>query len=174
MIIYSKDDKKQKWPKTDKHDPNSKKYYAITYAPPVRQDSTVYVSDVDVVAPATFNGLMFECVSGGLTAETAPDFCVREGDFVDDGCVRWKALAYRAKLRPGAFITASEWFAEDGIVLDNSSIISARRTVVRVTSLPASIIELGEFELTNRYTVTHPDTSTEEFDKTLVIQIAEL
>lgn len=170
-ILYADDSDKVQWPDTDSHDPNSKKYYYISYRPPTRVNSTAYIKNTDVVIISPFNGCMYECISGGISAATIPTFETIEGKTTIDNDVKWKCKTYIARLQPGDTVTASTWTSDTGVVLDLDIIIDDITTGIRVTSVPTT---LKKFTITNHITVLRVSGRIEEFDKSLVIPIKEL
>jgi hypothetical protein len=172
MIIFSDDSGPVQWPSSDSHDPLSKKYYYISYKPETRVNSKAYIKDVDIVVPPVFNGCMYYCVSGGISLPTTPTFTTEEGKFLDDGDVRWKTLAYSAKLLDGDQITLSTWTSSIGVTLsDTSSIINGITTLCKVDSVP---LNTKKITVTNHITITRSTGKIEEFEKSLVIPIKEL
>ena len=171
-IIYSDDSGQVQWPITDSHDPNSKKYYYIDYRPPTRINSKAYIKDLDLVIPTTFNGCMYQCISGGISALIEGVFTTVEGGGVIDGDVKWKTLPYSAKLSVGDVITTSTWAASTGVVItDNTLLIEGITTGCRVDSV---LPTLKKFTLTNHITIQRVSGRIEEFEKSLVVPVKEL
>lgn len=169
-IIYSDDSDKIYWPEDDLHDPNSEKDYYISYRPPTRQSDKAYVKGVDVVIPLVDNGCMYECVSGGISASSPPTFATVEGQFTEDGTVKWKCKPLISKLKDGDSITLSSWTGDTGVTLTTPAIIG-NTTVTKVTSVPSTGTT---FTITNTITITRANGRTEKFDKSLVITKGEL
>lgn len=170
-IIYSLDDGPIVWPLTDLHDPNSKKYYYLDYRPNTRVSAAPYIKGLDLVVPSVFNGCMYECVSGGISASVEPIFTTKEGGFVDDGDVKWKCKTYSARLAIGDIITASTWSSDAGVALSGEVILSGITTGVRIVSVTTT---LKKITLTNHITINRISGVTEEFDKSLVITLKNL
>jgi hypothetical protein len=170
-IIYSLDDGPIVWPLTDLHDPNSKKYYYLDYRPNTRVNTAPYTKGLDIVIPAVFNGCMYECVSGGISATAEPIFTTKEGGFVDDGDVKWKCKTYAARLGIGDIITASSWVSDVGVTLSGGSILSGITTGIKVESVDPI---LKKFTLTNHITINRISGVQEEFDKSLIITLKNL
>ena len=171
IIIFSNDSGKIKWPKADSHDPDSEKYYYITFYPATRANSTAYTKGVDVVVPATNNGCMYVCTSGGISGSSAPTFATIEGEETTDGDVTWTCYPLTAKLGPSDSITAATWTGDTGVTLTDDGISGGTIVYVKVTSVPSNV---SSFEITVAYTITRSDARTEIFNKTLVIPIKEL
>jgi len=174
MIVYSKDNAKQKWPGSDQHDPDSIKDYAILYRPPEREDNREYIQGVDVVTAPVPNGCMYECVSGGISAPEPPaEFPTVEGETFHDGDVEWLCLAIRSRLSPGDHISASSWVAshEDITLMDPIIFNNDTATAVLVADVPA---DLKEFEITNTIEVDRVSGRHERFDKTLIVKVKSL
>jgi hypothetical protein len=173
MIIYSSDGAKQKWPKTDPHDPNSVKNYPIYYRPPVRENSKEYIKDVDVITLPTANGCMYECVSGGVSASNPPTFSTLDGATISDGTVIWKCKPIRSRLAFGDTLLTSTWAANhaDITLSDEVMFNNDTATAVLVSTVPAT---LTAFELTNTIEIERVNGRNETFDKTLIITVKQL
>lgn len=169
-IVYSDDSGPIIWPEDDLHDPNSKKDYYISYRPVTRQSSTAYIKGVDVVMPLVNNGCMYECISGGISGSTPPTFDTTEGRYTDDGTVKWKCKPLISRLGEGDSITLSAWTGDTGVTLSDPAIIG-NTTVTKVTATPSGATS---FKITNHVTILRANGRSEEFDRTLVIKIAEL
>jgi hypothetical protein len=170
-IIYSNDSGPTIWPDTDKHDPNSKKYYYIDYRPATRLNTTEYVKGVDVVIPSISNGCMYECVSGGISSTTPPSFGTEEGKTTIDGDVLWKCKPLTSRLAAGDVITLSTWSSTAGVTTSLPITINNISTGVRVDSVLAT---LKKFTLTNHITILRATGRQEEFEKSLIITVKEL
>lgn len=170
-ILYADDSDKVQWPDTDSHDPNSKKYYYISYRPPYRVSETPYIKGVDVVISSPFNGCMYECISGGISDILPPIFETIEGKSTIDNDVKWKCKTYIARLQPGDSITDSTWTSDTGVTLDLPIIIDGISTGIRVTSVDPTF---KKFTITNHITLQRVSGRIEEFDKSLVIPVKEL
>jgi|APLak6261659120_1056016.scaffolds.fasta_scaffold00101_8 hypothetical protein len=173
-ILYSDDSGQVIWPETDLHDPDSKKYYYIMYRPPVRLSSQEYIKGISIVIPSTPNGCIYECVSGGISSLTEPTWGTVEGGTTDDGDVKWKCKPANVRLMAGDVITTSTWTGPSWVTLANiADIIDNRITRCKVTAM---IVPTGTttLTLTNHITVTRASGITEEFDKSLIITIADL
>ena len=171
MIIFSYDDKKVKWPKSDSHDPDSEKYYGITFYPDARANSTAYKKDVDVIVPPTDNGCMYVCASGGISAASAPTFATEEGEDTTDGDVTWRCYPLTTKLDTGDSITTATWTGDTDVTLADAGIQGGTKVYVKVTAIPDNV---SQFEISVKYTITRVDAKEEIFNKTLVIPVKEL
>lgn len=171
--MYSDDSGPIYWPDEDSHDPDSKKYYEITYRPPTRQNSTTYVKGVSVVIPATPNGCMYECISGGTSGVSIPTWLTLENGTTEDGDVKWKCKPYNAKLETGDTISISTWTVDSWVTTDNPISFDGNATATRVSAMT---VPTGSttFTLTNHITVVRASGRTEEFDKSLIIPIRSL
>lgn len=171
-IIYADDSGPIIWPLTEYHDPESKKYYYIDYMPATRQNSKAYIKDVDLIVPPVFNGCMYQCISGGISAPSIPTFTTIEGGTVDDGDVKWRVKPYAAKLLFGDTITSSTWTGDTGVVFTNSSLILDGITAAcRVDAVPSGA---KRFTITNHIVINRATGRIEEFEKSLVISIKQL
>lgn len=171
-IIYADDSGPIIWPLTEYHDPESKKYYYIDYMPETRQNSKAYIKDVDLIIPSTFNGCMYQCVSGGISAPSSPTFTTLEGGTVTDGDVKWKTKPYSGKLLPGDVISSSIWTGDTGVTFTNPSLILNGITAAcRVDSVPAGA---KKFTITNHIVINRATGRVEEFEKSLIVSIKQL
>lgn len=171
--MYSDDSGPIIWPEEDSHDPNSKKYYEITYRPPSRQSNTTYIKGVSVVLPTAPNGCMYECISGGISFSSEPTWGTIENGTTDDNDVKWRCKSYNAKLEVGDLITDSTWTSDSWVTIDSSVVFDSNATAIRVTAMTAPA-GTTTFTLTNHIKVTRVSGRLEEFDKSLIITIAEL
>lgn len=171
--MYSDDSGPIYWPDEDSHDPDSKKYYEITYRPPTRQNNTTYVKGVSVVIPATPNGCMYECISGGTSGASIPTWLTLENGTTEDGDVKWKCKPYNAKLETGDTISESTWTVDSWVTTDNPVSFDGNATATRVSAMT---VPTGSttFTLTNHITVVRASGRTEEFEKSLIIPIRSL
>ena len=172
-ILYSDDSGPIYWPEEDSHDPESKKYYEITYRPPVRQNNIAYIKGVSVVIPFTSNGCMYECTSGGISGSVEPDWGTLENGTTEDGDVKWKCKPYNAKLEAGDTIPTSTWTADSWVTLDNPVTFDGNATATRVSAMTVPT-GTTTFTLTNHITVSRASGRSEEFDKSLIIPIRSL
>lgn len=171
MIVYADDSGPISWPTEDSHDPSSKKDYYLFYRPETYSTSKEYIKGVDVVVPTVPNGCMYECVSGGISGATEPDWSTSEGRTLDDNTVKWKCLAANTRLRSGDVISASTWTCDSAdVTLSDSSIISGIGTVINVSTVPST---LKKIKITNHITITRSTARDEEFEKSIVIPIKE-
>ena len=171
--MYSDDSGPIYWPEEDSHDPDSKKYYEITYRPPSRQNNTAYIRGVSVVLPTTPNGCMYECISGGISSSTEPTWGTIEGGTTEDNDVKWRCKSYSSKLEVGDLITESAWISDSWVTLDNPVLFDSSATATRVSAMtvPAGTTI---FTLTNHIKVTRVSSRLEEFEKSIIIPIMEL
>lgn len=168
MALYALGDKPFKHPTV--YDPNEKVYYSISYRPRTRADSTEYLKGVDVVILTTPNGLLYECVSGGMSAATPPTFSTVEGDDTEDGSVTWRTRPYDLLLNTGDVITASTWTGTNGETIDNDAIVNSIQTKFRLTAVPAGATTAT---LVNHITVTRVNGDVEEFDRSIIIKVKD-
>lgn len=171
MIIYSGDSGVVDLPEDHYHDPDSKIFYRLDYRPQFRRSSQYYIKGLDTVIPNTPNGCMYECISGGITADLEPSLPTLESKTVDDGTVKWKILPYTAKLWYGDIITSSTWVASQGVTLENSLISGGSTTFVKVTSVPPTS---KFFTITNHIVILRASGLQEEYEKTLRVKVAQL
>lgn len=161
------------WPEEDAHDPDSKKYYYITYRPETRQNSKEYIKGVDVVLPQTANGCLYECVSGGISASTPPTFLTKENGTTEDGDVLWKCKPANTLLKSGDVITSSTWSGPAWVTIDNdTTLINNSITACRVTAVTTPT-GTTTMTLTNHILVTRSSGRLEELERSLIITIAE-
>jgi len=172
-ILYSDNSGEVYWPEDDAHDPQSKKYYEITYRPPTRQNSTAYTKGVGIVIPSTYNGCMYECVSGGISDASPPTFLTVENGITEDGDVRWKCKPLSSQLGEGDTITASTWSVDSWVTLDNPVAFDGNATATRVSAMTVPT-GTTSFTLLNHITVLRDSGRIEEFDKSLIIPIRSL
>lgn len=171
MIIYSSDTGPLYYPGEEYHDPESKRYYNLTYKPPVWSSNIAYVRHLDIVRPSVHNGCMYECLSGGRSSPLEPVFSTFVGDIIEDGNVIWRCLEYNAKLWPADEITESEWLSDDDITLSHSLLINNSATMVRVDAVNPT---LDYFKITNRITIAREFGGVEQFDKSFIIKVKQL
>ena len=171
-IIYADDSGPVKWPKTDRHDPDSEKFYKIDYYPEVRANLTRYTKGVDVVVFSPDNGCMYECISGGISDSvelaTVPTL---EGESFLDADVEWNCKILNTLLGNGDSITASTWTGDIGVVFLDDAIISSKSAEVKVTSIPENV---STFTITNEIDITYANGKTEKRQKSLIIPVKEL
>ena len=93
------------------HDKDEKKVYSRTYRPNDWVSSTEYKSGdfADVVIPATPNGWLYVCTSGGISGGIEPTFGTVKDGTTTDNSVEWTAKPYTLLLNTGDTITASTW-----------------------------------------------------------------
>lgn len=168
-ILYSSGNKPFKHPNA--YDVNEKKYYSVSYRPKTRIDTTEYIKGSDIIILSTPNGLMYECVSGGISSATAPTFTTTENDETTDGSVKWRAKAYNLLLDTGDTITTSTWTGTNGETIDNESIIGSIQTKFRLTAVPANATEAT---VINHITITRSNGDVEELDRSVVIKVKVL
>jgi hypothetical protein len=171
MIVYSNDSGPREYSIDEFHDPDSKRYYRIDYRPPMRVNGRAYIKGKDVVTLSFENGCMYECLSGGVSALTEPAFITIEGELVLDGDVIWRCLPLSSKLMLGDVITSSSWDCLEGAILSSSLILNNWATFIKVLSIPVGI---DRFILTNHMTVLRDSSLVEEFDKSLIIKVAQI
>jgi len=171
--MYSDNSGLTYWPEEDSHDPDSKRYYEITYRPPTRQNSIAYTKGVSVVIPTTPNGCMYECISGGISASSEPTWGTVENGTTEDGDVKWRCKTYNSRLESGDTISASTWTADSWVTLDNPVAFDGNATATRVSAMTVPT-GTTSFTLTNHISVTRASGRLEEFDKSLVIPITDL
>ena len=172
-IIYADDSGPVKWPKSDRHDPDSEKVYVIDYYPSVRENSTRYTKGLDVVVFSLDNGCMYECVSGGISdvSELAIIPTV-EGENFDDADVEWKCQPLTTLLGKNDTITTSTWSGGTGVVLsDDAIILVGKSTEVKVIGIPEGVTS---FTITNEIGITYSSGKTEIRNKSLIISVKEL
>lgn len=169
-VIYSKGKGPVRWPSTDSHDPDSKKFYRMDYVPVVWTANTAVIDSVDVVIPTVDNGCMYECVSGGRTGTTEPTWLTVEDESTTDNDVEWKCLPRNSVLKSGDVITASTWAGDTGCTFDNTSIINGTATKGRLTAVPADV---SEVTITNHVTITRLNGDVEEIDRSILLPITE-
>ena len=166
-----------KWPKTDNHDPQSKKYYFLTYRPNQWEPGTEYVKDSGVVVPLLGNGCLYVCVQSGISGGTEPVWSTQTGKIITDGTTKWKVTIDTSILRPGDEITSSTWTASEGVTLNATTlgtILNNRITAVRVDSVDPT---LTSFSITNTVTITRSTflpVSTEEYERTIIIPVKNI
>ena len=171
MIIYSNDTGPIIFSPDERHDPDSKKFYRLDYRPPVRLSSSSYIKDKDVVILSIDDGCMYECVSGGRTFPTEPEFSTVASNLTKDGTVIWKTIPYSSRLSYNDTIVESTWTSNEDIILTNSILVDGSSTLIRVDYVNPS---LEQFTITNHIVVEREDSLVEEFDKSLTIQVAQL
>ena len=171
MIIYSNDSGPIEYSNDEYHDPDSKRYYKLDYRPPKRVSGRAYTRGLDVITLSFENGCMYECLSGGVSDLVEPTFVTIEGELVLDGDVIWRCIALRTKLYLGDSITDSSWTSPEGAMLSSSLIVNNWATLIKVTSIPPGI---DKFTLTNHITVLRDSSLVEEFDKSLIIKVAQI
>ncbi len=172
-ILYSDDSGPIYWPEEDSHDPDSKKYYEITYRPPTRLSSTAYIKKVGIVVPTVPNGCIYECISGGISGSTEPTWGTLENGTTEDGGVKWRCKAGNTKLESGDTISESTWTADSWVTTDNSVIFNNNATAVRVASMTVPT-GTTTFTLTNHIKITRSSGRLEEFDKSIIVPIVSL
>lgn len=153
------------------YDENEKKYYSRTYRPDDWVTATEYKKNVDIVIPTTPNGLMYECISGGISGATEPTFSTVEGGETTDGTVKWKTKAYDLFLNTGDSITVSTWTGTNSETIDNESIIGGILTKFRLTAVSTGATSAT---IINHITVVRSNGDTEEFDRSIVIKVKPL
>lgn len=171
MIIYATDSKKVKWPKLDSHDPDSEKYYGISYYPESRANSTSYTKDVDLVVTSVNNGCMYACTSGGVSASAEPTIPTVENNTFADGDVEWKCLPLTTVLGVGDIIDISTWTGDTGVTFTLPTINGGIATEVKVTAIPANV---SSFTITNEFEVLYATGKREKRQKSLIITVEEL
>ena len=122
------------------HDKDDKKFYSRTYRPNDWASGTEYKSGrfADVVIPATPNGWLYVCTSGGISGASEPTFGTVDNGTTTDNSVEWTAKPYTLLLITGDTITASTWTGTNGETIDNESIVSDIKTKFRLTAVPAN------------------------------------
>ena len=168
-ILYSSGNKPFKHP--NRYDADEKKYYSVSYRPKTRIDSTEYTKGKDIIILSTPNGLMYECVSGGISAATAPTFSTLEEAETADGEASWKGKAYNLLLDTGDAITTSTWTGTNGETVDNESIVGGIQTKFRLTAVPSGATSAT---IVNHITVTRANSDVEELDRSIVIMVKTL
>ena len=232
MALFDNGCKEYKYPYP--HDKDEKKVYSRTYRPNDWASSTEYNSGTfaDVVIPATPNGWLYVCTSGGISGASEPTFGTVKDGTTTDNSVEWTAKPYILLLNTGDTITVSTWrmssddewatitaatsgtttvvpttpngyaydcttsgttgaseptwpttedsTVTDGTVvwtarfigtLDNESIVSSIKTKFRLTAVPSGATSAT---IINHITVSRNNGDTEEFDRSLVINIKPL
>lgn len=168
MTIYSLGDKPVLLPKTMAYDIDEKKYYSLTYRPPIWAANKPYISGVDVVMPSIQNGFYYECISGGISNATEPVFGTIENQKTTDGTVEWLARAYSFLLNPGDTITSSVWTGTNGEAIDNASIVGGYQTKFRLIGVN---VNATEATIVNHIVVTRQNGDVEEFERSIVIHV---
>jgi len=172
-IIYADDSGPVKWPKSDRHDPDSEKFYQIDYYPSLRANSTRYTKGADVVVFSVDNGCMYECVSGGIsdTSEIATVPTI-EGENFADADVEWNCKSLTTLLGTGDTITTSTWSGDVGVVFsDDAIILGGKSTELKVIGIPENVTS---FTITNEISITYSSGRTEVRNKSLIISVKEL
>lgn len=170
-MIYSSNDKPQKWPKSDAHDPDSEVEYPVYWGLPIRENSKAYVQYNDAVLPPTANGCMYECVSGGITAASPPTMATVENEYTDDGDVKWKCLPLGSRLGHGDIVQTVTCTADAGVTIGATSITDGIITVAKVIAVPAGAIS---FTLTFIADILYADGRTEKRVKSLIIPVKDI
>ena len=171
MIVYSNDSGPIEYSIEEYHDPDSKRYYRIDYRPPMRANNRAYIKNKDLVTLSYENGCMYECLSGGVSDTLEPSFLTIEGELVLDGSVIWRCVPLSSRLYIGDTITASEWSCPEGAILSGSLIFNNWATFIKVLSIPEGI---SQFTLVNHITILRDSGLIEEFDKSLIIKVAQI
>jgi len=170
-IIYADDSGPVKWPKSDRHDPDSEKFYQIDYFPTARASSVSYTKGVDVVVFPDDNGCMYECTSGGISASIAPDPITIEGDSFEDNDVEWKCKPLTTLLSKNDTITLSSWTGDTDVTFSDESVINGKTTEVKVLTIPDNVTG---FTITNEVEILYSTGKTEKRQKSLIISVKEL
>jgi len=171
-IIYADDSGPVKWPKSDRHDPDSEKFYQIDYYPSLRANSTRYTKGADVVVFSVDNGCMYECVSGGIsdTSEIATVPTI-EGENFADADVEWKCKPLTTLLSKNDTITLSEWTGDTDVTFSDKSVINGKTTEVKILTIPDNVTS---FTITNEVEILYSTGKTEKRNKSLIISVKEL
>lgn len=151
-------------------DIDEEKYYDILYRPLPWKATTKYSYERDLVIATPCTGLMYLCVSSGISGDTQPDFPTSEKKTISDGTVTWKAEPYRG-IQPEDTITSSTWFSDQaGIVLEDDFIIEGCICSVKVVDIPQGI---DNFTITNEVFI-ESNGRTEKFHRSLLIEVKQL
>lgn len=170
MILYAKGKGPVRWPASDSHDPDSKRFYRMDYVPATWTANTPVIDSVDVVIPTVDNGCMYECVSGGRTNATEPTWATVEDESTTDNDVEWKCLPRNSVLKTGDAITVSTWTGDTGCTFDNESIIDGKATKARLTAVPAGAETVT---ITNHVTISRLSGDVEEIERSILLRITQ-
>ncbi len=170
-MIYGGGSAPIKLPKEMAYDKDEKKFYSLSYRPVYWAANKEYIKGVDVVIPATPNGLMYECYSGGISGATEPTFNTKENGVTDDNSVTWKAKAYNLLLNTDDIITTSTWTGTNSETLDSDIIVDGIYTKVRLTGV---LPDAKTATLINHVVVIRLNGDIEEFDRTIIIPVSVL
>lgn len=168
-IYYLERDKPFKVKK--KHDPQDKKIYSLSYRPVTWIATKEAIQAGTLYVPTVSNGLMYECVSGGITGATEPTWGTVEDGLTDDGTAQFKAIPLDCLLAEGDTITLSTWAVPTDTVIDSEAIVNNQITKFRLTEVPSGATSV---EITNHVTVLRDGGDSEEFDSTLIILVKSL
>lgn len=158
------------------HDPQEEKYYLFTWTPYTWQTNKLYYVD-DIVIPEVFNGFYYLCTDPGLSGEVQPEFPVFKRTIIKDNNVIWKTFPYDFQLRAGDLITSSNFKAYniDNTLNNDITIINDEhdgyRAYCKVTTVPTNI---NEFILTNEVIITLGNSTTEKYNRSIIVNVTPL
>lgn len=168
-ILYSERNKAYKYPK--RHDTSDKKIYPMDYRPQTWEAGLEVIKGFTLLIPTVSAGMMYECVSGGLTGGTEPTWGAVEDGLTEDGSASFKAVPLDCLLAEGDVITDSTWEGPVGATIDTPLIITGTTTKFRLTAVPP---DTKSVTIVNHIKVTRLNGELEEFDSSLIIPIGAL
>ena len=122
------------------HDRHEENEYTNVWRPPTWTANREVFKDEDSLIGTVSAGLRHDCVSGGLTGATEPDWTTEEGGFTIDGTAKFKAVPQYSMLRAGDIIAASTWYFSD------NDLWTAGKTVEKNESLIPNVPNGFEYD----------------------------
>jgi hypothetical protein len=139
------------------YDTDNKLLYYLILRPEPWTTGREVIQDKLLIMPTVANGCMYQCVQGGITGATEPNWTTAKNSIVISGTAKFKSIPYNLLLQTGDVIEANnpaswpayEFVLPNGLTIDNISVLNSNTVQFRIMTTPG----IGEYTIVCRVSV---------------------